>query len=219
MSSTTRERYPYDRGEISGEQYWVLTIARDAGTQLMPEQIEWLRRADVAMWSNMNPQMLDWAARLRAEGLQTAVLSNMHADMAKVVRANYAWIRDFHCFVLSAELGLAKPDPQIFRHCLDCLKVQANEALFIDDKERTTRAAEEFGLITQRHLCRLASRHPRTTASRGLERRATGVKGNSVVIPDSTRPPTASEERRDLELAGFADPADVGLITASARSQ
>ena len=139
------ERYPYDRGEISGEQYWS-TIARDAGTQLTPEQIAWLRRADVEMWSNMKPEMLRWAAQLRADGLQTAVLSNMHADMAKAVRAECAWIRDFHCFVLSAELGLAKPDAEIFQHCLDCLRVPANVALFIDDKERNTRAAEEFGL-------------------------------------------------------------------------
>lgn len=139
------ERYRYDRGEISGQQYWS-AIARDAGTQLTPEHIAWLRRTDVAMWSNMNPQMLRWAAQLRAQGLRTAVLSNMHPDMTKAVRAEFTWSADFHCFVLSAELGLAKPDPQIFQHCLDCLKVGANEALFIDDKPRNTCAAEELGI-------------------------------------------------------------------------
>jgi putative hydrolase of the HAD superfamily len=139
------ERYPYDRGELSAQEYWT-AVARDAGTQLSPEQIEWLRRTDVAMWSNVNPQMLCWAGRLRAEGLQTAVLSNMHADMAAAVRSDFAWISDFRCFVLSAELGFAKPDPQIFQHCLACLNVAADAALFIDDKERNTRAAEELDI-------------------------------------------------------------------------
>ncbi len=139
------ERYRYDRGELSAQQYW-LAVARDAGTQLSPEQIEWLRRTDVAMWSNINPQMLRWATQLRTEGLRTAVLSNMHADMAKAVRSEFTWIADFHCVVLSAELGFAKPDPQIFHHCLTCLNAAGNEALFIDDKERNTRAAEELGI-------------------------------------------------------------------------
>jgi putative hydrolase of the HAD superfamily len=139
------ERQDYDRGNLTAEQYWQ-AVARDAGTQLTPEQIEWLRRTDVAMWSNVNPQMLNWAAELRSQGMQTAVLSNMHSDMAKSVRAEFGWIRDFNCFVLSAEVGFAKPDPEIFQHCLDCLKLPANQALFIDDKPRNTRAAEQFGM-------------------------------------------------------------------------
>jgi putative hydrolase of the HAD superfamily len=139
------ERQDYDRGVLTGEQYWQ-AVARDAGTQLTQEQIEWLRRTDVAMWSNVNPQMLAWAAQLRDEGMQTAVLSNMHEDMAKSVRTEFAWIRDFPCFVLSAEVGFAKPDPEIFQHCLECLKLKPSEALFIDDKPRNARAAEELGI-------------------------------------------------------------------------
>lgn len=139
------ERHDYDRGELTGEQYWQ-AVARDADTQLSAEQIEWLRRTDVEMWSHVNPPMLNWAAQLRSHGTRTAVLSNMHADMVKSVRADSAWISDFDCFVLSAELGYAKPEPQIFQHCLECLKVPANEALFIDDKPRNTHAAEQLGM-------------------------------------------------------------------------
>ena len=139
------ERNPYDRGAITAERYWQ-AIARDAGLALSTQQIEWLRRTDVEMWSHVNPAMLDWARRLRNQGVQTAVLSNMHADMAKSVREQFGWIADFQCFALSAELGMAKPDPQIFQHCLDCLKVRAEEALFIDDKEQHTRAAEAMGI-------------------------------------------------------------------------
>ena len=139
------ERHLYDCGELSAEEYW-RAVARDAKTQVTPEQIEWLRHTDVEMWSVMNPQMLSWAAELRSIKVQTAVLSNMHADMAKSVREGCHWIRDFHCFVLSVEVGSAKPEPQIYRHCLDCLKVKAEQALFIDDKPRNTRAAEDLGL-------------------------------------------------------------------------
>ncbi len=139
------ERQDYDRGLLTAEQYWQ-AVARNAGTQLTPENIDWLRRTDVAMWSNINPQMLNWAAQLRAEGIQTAVISNMHMDLVRALREDFAWIRDFPCFMLSAEIGFAKPDPEIFQLCLDGLKVAAGEALFIDDKARNTRAAEQLGM-------------------------------------------------------------------------
>lgn len=140
------ERHDYDRGVLSGEQYW-RAVARDAGTQLTPEQVEWLRRSDVEMWSHVNPQMLDWAAQLRRDGIRTAVLSNMHADMARSVRAEFSWIGNFDCFLLSAEIGFAKPEPQIFQYCLECLKVAASDALFIDDKPRNAQAAEQLGMV------------------------------------------------------------------------
>ena len=139
------ERQDYDRGSLTAEQYWQ-AVARNAGAQLTPENVDWLRRTDVAMWSNINPQMLNWAAQLRAEGMQTAVISNMHMDLVKALREDFAWISDFSCFILSAEIGFAKPDPEIFQLCLDCLKVAAGEALFIDDKARNTRAAEQLGI-------------------------------------------------------------------------
>jgi len=139
------ERYAYDRGEISGEEYWK-AIAKDAGTQLSAEQIDWLRRVDIQMWSKVNPAMLRWAAQLRNEGVKTAVLSNMHADMVRDVRESVTWMRDFDCTVLSAELGLAKPDPLIFEYCLNCLNLPAREAVFIDDKPQNTRAAEDQGM-------------------------------------------------------------------------
>lgn len=139
------ERHGYDCGELSGEDYWT-AVAKDAGVRLSGQQIDWLRRTDVAMWSNINPLMLRWAAQLREQGVPTAILSNMHEDMAKAVRSDFPWTADFQCIALSAELGFAKPDPQIYEHCLTCLKVEANEALFIDDKERNTRGAEALGI-------------------------------------------------------------------------
>jgi putative hydrolase of the HAD superfamily len=139
------ERNAYDRGAISADQYWQ-AIAKDARTQLSDEQIAWLRQTDVEMWSHVNPAMLQWAAELRQQHVQTAVLSNMHLDMAASVRKHFGWISEFECFALSAELGIAKPDPRIFQHCLDCLQVPATEAVFIDDKQQNTCAAEEVGI-------------------------------------------------------------------------
>jgi len=139
-------RYAYDRDDLSAEQYWN-AVAKDAGMTLTPEQIETLRGTDIALWSNLQPAMLDWATRLQSYGLRTAVLSNMHLDMAEAVRAGRIGISGFDCTVLSCEVKLAKPDAEIYQHCLGCLQVAPVETLFVDDRQRNIAAAEALGIL------------------------------------------------------------------------
>jgi putative hydrolase of the HAD superfamily len=139
------ERHLYDRGQLSGEQYWQAVAGR-AEMQLTTEQLEWLCRTDIEMWSKVNPAMLEWAVDLRRQGIKIAMLSNMHGEMATRVREEFTWLRDFDSLVLSAEVNYAKPEPQIYQLCLDGLKVAAGAALFIDDKPRNTAAAEQLGM-------------------------------------------------------------------------
>ena len=49
-----RNRLLYDRGDLSPEAYWS-GVAKDAGTQLAPEQLPLLRQWDVEMWAHENP--------------------------------------------------------------------------------------------------------------------------------------------------------------------
>lgn len=139
-------RYAYDRGDLSGEDYWA-AVARGAGAELTPEQIARLRATDVQIWSDVNPAMLIWAEELRAAGIRTAVLSNMHPDMVEFARRSFAWLKAFDCHTLSSELRMAKPDAAIFQHSLDCLGVKPAEAIFVDDREPNVRAAQEIGIV------------------------------------------------------------------------
>lgn len=52
----------------------------------------------------------------------------------------------FESTFVSFELGLAKPDPAIFRAALTGLGVAADEVLFFDDAEANVAAAAEVGL-------------------------------------------------------------------------
>ena len=109
-------------------------------------QIAQLRKTDVAMWSNVRPAVLRWVERLRTAGLKTAVLSNMHDDMVQHVRSDSAWAVRFNCLTLSSAIGMAKPEPQIFSHCLECLQVSPDEALFVDDRTSNVQAAQALGI-------------------------------------------------------------------------
>ena len=138
-------RLDYDRGTLDANQYWS-HIAQAAGVELSTGRIADLRKADVAMWSRLNPTVLRWAEQLRAGGMKTAVLSNMHDDMVQHLRSNGEWTKSFDCLTLSSPIRMAKPQPEIFKHCLRLLTVAPHEALFIDDREVNVQAAQSQGI-------------------------------------------------------------------------
>jgi putative hydrolase of the HAD superfamily len=138
-------RHDYDRGSFDAEEYWK-RIGERAGVAMSANEIARLRDADVRMWARLNHAILRWADQLRAAGLKTAVLSNMHHDMVERVRGNGEWSRRFNCLTLSSAIKMAKPEPGIFKYCLKDLGVAADEALFIDDREPNVRAAEKVGI-------------------------------------------------------------------------
>lgn len=58
----------------------------------------------------------------------------------------FSSLRHFTGFILSHEVGLAKPDPAIFRLALSKAGVEAGEALFVDDQTVNVEAARSLGI-------------------------------------------------------------------------
>lgn len=85
------------------------------------------------------------AAKLRASGVQTAIISNMYGFAADKLRAEAAYA-DFAPVLLSNELHVAKPDRAIFEIALQKLGVRANEVLYIDDQTRFRPVVEALGM-------------------------------------------------------------------------
>jgi HAD superfamily hydrolase (TIGR01509 family) len=79
---------------------------------------------------------------LRQNGIRTAVVSNIAWDIRSVLTAADAAADEY---VLSFEVGTAKPDPRIFREALARLDVPAHEALMVGDSEENDGAARELG--------------------------------------------------------------------------
>jgi len=64
------------------------------------------------------------------------------------VRADHPLEARFDAVVISCEIGLAKPDPRIFRLCLERLGLPAAAALFVDDRADNVEGAAAVGLQT-----------------------------------------------------------------------
>ena len=81
----------------------------------------------------------------------TAYLSNAWSDTRDWLRRD--GLEDVVDHVLlSCELGLAKPDPRIFRLALERVGVVPGEAIFVDDSLDNVDAARAVGLETIHHV-------------------------------------------------------------------
>jgi len=139
-----QERRPYDRGDLNSADYWLKVVS--GSVPLDERSIESLRQLDVEMWSDVNREMTEWLRQARAAGIRTAVLSNMHRDMAAYARRSFVWLRDQDHVTLSCEVRMVKPEPGIYKSCVCGLGLLPAEACFIDDREENVEAARKSGL-------------------------------------------------------------------------
>lgn len=93
---------------------------------------------------------VDILRELREAGHPLYGLTNWSAEKFNPVRRRHDFFDWFAEIVVSGEVGLAKPDPRIFRLLLDRIGRAAGECLFIDDGPRNVEAAQELGFETIR---------------------------------------------------------------------
>jgi putative hydrolase of the HAD superfamily len=140
-----RNRGPYDRGDLTPQDYWS-RLAADAGREIHPHQIDEICELDLAMWSTVNVEMVNWALELGASGLKVGLLSNMHPQTVAHCRRQFAWLNRFNSLTFSGDVRLIKPDRAIYERALRDLGAKASETLFLDDREPNVRSAKQLGM-------------------------------------------------------------------------
>jgi len=118
-------------------------LERRAARPLPRLHEEW-RRAQAAIAPN-----LELVRALRPR-YKLSVLSN--ADGTLRGRLERDGIRDlFDDIVVSAEVGMAKPEPAVFHLAVERLRLAPGECVFIDDWDKNVEAAREVGLQAVLH--------------------------------------------------------------------
>lgn len=114
---------------------------------LSKEISESLAASLVQEWSNfpgvINKEIYSYFMFLKAKykfGLLTNATSRLNSDLKTL-----GVFESFDFIFNSSELGLAKPEPELFHKVSEILKIKPSEILFIDDKESFTSAAKECG--------------------------------------------------------------------------
>jgi 2-haloacid dehalogenase len=91
---------------------------------------------------------------LKGRGQQLRALTNWSAETFQLVRHDlaYAFLDHFEVIYVSGELGMIKPNDDIFEHVLGDLGLSADQVLFIDDSAKNIETAERLGFATHRFV-------------------------------------------------------------------
>lgn len=94
----------------------------------------------------VNEGLVEYAKNLINRGFMLACLSNGSHEWTTYAIEKYNLQTLFEEIVISSDLGIVKPDPQIYLHTLKLLSVEPSECIFVDDRSDNTDAAEKLGI-------------------------------------------------------------------------
>lgn len=136
-------------GEAQAADVWRSVAARFG---LSGEERDQLER-DFWAGDEVDHELVKYIQQLKRD-YRSVLLSNAWPDVRPYIEEVWSFADAFHEIVISAEVGLAKPEPEIYQLVLDRLQISAPEAVFIDDFSRNVAGARAVGL----HALRFHSR-------------------------------------------------------------
>jgi HAD superfamily hydrolase (TIGR01509 family) len=135
-------RWPdWQEGRIAPRD-WYLHLNKRLGGNLTFEQFTevWNRALDPI------PIQEDAFIEKLSKLYRLALLSNTDPIHVRHMEASYSFFSFFPTRIYSCSVGASKPNPLIYREALRALKVQAQEAVYIDDIPAYVEAAQRLGM-------------------------------------------------------------------------
>lgn len=137
----------FETGRITEDEFTTRFAARLAEVSGRPvESTDLVRRVFAGV--ELEEPMLAAVRQARAHGFKTALLSNSWGTSLYPIEL---FAELFDAVVISGEVGLRKPDPEIFRLAADKLGVEPADCVFVDDHPGHLKAAAELGMTTVLH--------------------------------------------------------------------
>jgi HAD superfamily hydrolase (TIGR01509 family) len=134
-------------GEISMDHHW---RAIHEILHIPPrERAEFVRQFWAA--DGLNRELVETLPALR-ERYRLGLLSNANDDLRQMLTERWQITDQFDDMIISAEVGLLKPDRRIYELAVSRLGVQTDEALFIDDMPINIEGAQIAGLQAIQYL-------------------------------------------------------------------
>lgn len=131
-------RHRAQLGAIDGEAY-LQQVAAEFG--MSPQELHTRFFAD----DRLDGELVAYIRSLRPR-YKTALLSNAMSTLRRAITNRFPILDAFDAVVISAEVGLVKPDAAIYELALQKLSVRAPEAVFIDDFVENVEGARRAGL-------------------------------------------------------------------------
>jgi putative hydrolase of the HAD superfamily len=92
------------------------------------------------------PETVKLLRALQAQGTPLYCLSNMPASIYTHLRQRHSFWDAFSGIVISGEVQLMKPEPEVFMHLLAAFNLRPEESVFVDDLLANIESAKQVGL-------------------------------------------------------------------------
>lgn len=142
-------RRPYDAEDYTAVEYWrrvLRSLDRRPDEDDERTLLDWLTRRDGDSWMRYREETWDLAREVRASGIRTAMLSNMSVELYDCIRRDRDLHQWFDAVIISGDVRITKPDPRIYRLCLERVEAEPAECLFVDDRPENVSAASVLGM-------------------------------------------------------------------------
>jgi putative hydrolase of the HAD superfamily len=132
-----------ERGEVTKEEFSPRfgTLLGVADATDLPERLF----ADVGA----DEPMVNAVKRAKEAGVRTGLISNSWGDRGQYDQDSFPQM--FDAVVISGEVGLNKPEPEIFRLGAERIGLEPAECVFVDDLKENCEGAEAVGMTAILH--------------------------------------------------------------------
>lgn len=133
----------WEKGEITVDEYLDQTLFYEPRSFTREEFIA--RMQDMSQW--IPHTAIGLVRRLAVDDdLKLAILSNESRELMEYRIHKFGLDQDFSAYLVSAYVGLRKPDPRIFQLALDVTQSTPEETIFVDDRRENAAAASALGI-------------------------------------------------------------------------
>lgn len=132
----------FERGELTPREFEdaLAGLLEDAGHRVPVGRIT----AELFGGHEPDGPVWDLVLRARTSGVRTGLLSNSWG-VEGYPRERLS--RHFDAVLISGEIGMRKPDPEIYLHAADVLEVPVTRCAFVDDLPLNVEAAQRVGMF------------------------------------------------------------------------
>lgn len=129
------------RGQINADELWESVRQ----TLHLPREVLPQVKQEFFGGDRLDTDLLDTIRSLHRR-YKTGIISNATDDTRPVIEGRWGMADAFDAIILSAEVGVMKPDARIFHIALQALGVQPSEAVFVDDFPQNIEGARAIGM-------------------------------------------------------------------------
>jgi putative hydrolase of the HAD superfamily len=133
----------WEKGEINLDEYLDHTLfyeprdfTREQFFARMKDMSQWLPHTAIEIVRTLTGR----------NDLKLAMLSNESRELMDYRIENFGLGENFSAYLVSAYVGLRKPDPAIFKLALDVMQSTPEETMFVDDRRENAAAASALGI-------------------------------------------------------------------------